>query len=105
MRSMGFGILVAAALAMPASAESILIDDFNDGNDDGWDHLDFIAGQPFGPAPGMTARTAWSFALCVETKETSGTSYSRSTSERRTASLQQDGMPDQRFDITNDTPL
>ena len=49
-RAMGFGILVAAALAMPASAETILIDDFNDGNDDGWDHLDFIADQPFGPA-------------------------------------------------------
>jgi len=32
-----------------ASAKLILVDDFNDGNDDGWTHMDSNVGDPWGP--------------------------------------------------------
>ena len=37
------------AMSSPTSAYTVLIDDFNDGNDDGWTHVDSNAGQPWGP--------------------------------------------------------
>lgn len=43
-------VMVAAVLAFAAAAPAqVLIDDFNDGNDDGWMHLDGTLGTPSGP--------------------------------------------------------
>ena len=44
-----FALIALQTLIVSASAETILIDDFNDGNDDGWIHLDLLNGQPGGP--------------------------------------------------------
>lgn len=43
---------VAAGLLLPiaALAGTLLIDDFNDGNDSGWSHFDTTAGTAWGPA-------------------------------------------------------
>jgi hypothetical protein len=40
----------ASYIVLPVIPKRILIDNFNDGNDDGWFHIDEIADQPFGPA-------------------------------------------------------
>ena len=42
-----FFVVGAISLAAPVQAE--LIDDFNDGNDDGWSHFDGFEGTPWGP--------------------------------------------------------
>ena len=42
-----FFVVGAISLAAPVQAE--LIDDFNDGNDDGWSHFDGLQGTPWGP--------------------------------------------------------
>jgi hypothetical protein len=42
-------VLLVAALATHAAAQPILIDDFNDGNDDGWTHIDSNDGESWGP--------------------------------------------------------
>ena len=48
-RSLGLSFLLVTALAAQASAQTILIDDFNDGNDDGWSHIDSTGGRSYGP--------------------------------------------------------
>ncbi|MEE9131672.1 MAG: hypothetical protein V3T84_16780 [Phycisphaerales bacterium] len=42
-----FCVVAAVSLAAPVRAD--LIDDFNDGNDDGWSHFDGLQGTPWGP--------------------------------------------------------
>jgi hypothetical protein len=42
-------VLLVAALATHAAAQPILIDDFNDGNADGWTTVVSTVGQPYGP--------------------------------------------------------
>ena len=37
------------ALVTRASSQTILIDDFEDGNADGWSTIDSTAGRPYGP--------------------------------------------------------
>ena len=55
-----FSFLVSALLvATSAWAESVLIDDFDDGNLDGWEHLDSTRGQPYGPATFSAASKAF----------------------------------------------
>ncbi|MFQ5806226.1 MAG: hypothetical protein ACE5I3_07245 [Phycisphaerae bacterium] len=44
------GFTAAISLTLSASAQSILIDDFNDGNDDGWTGVDPVPGEPWDPA-------------------------------------------------------
>ncbi len=39
----------ALSLAAGASAQWILIDDFNAGHDDAWTHVDLLEGTPWGP--------------------------------------------------------
>ena len=48
--SLRLGVFLTAAMASLAYGQTILIDDFNDGNDDGWKHIDLIADAPHGPA-------------------------------------------------------
>jgi hypothetical protein len=48
----GTAVLLAACslwIASAASAELLLIDDFNDGNDDGWTRYDYTQSDPWGP--------------------------------------------------------
>ena len=47
-RSLGC-VIVFVSLWATASAGSILVDDFNDGDDDGWTRTDSNDGQPWGP--------------------------------------------------------
>ena len=49
IHSFRLSLLFGAVLATSASADSILIDDFNDGNDDGWMHIDSTVGRSWGP--------------------------------------------------------
>jgi PEP-CTERM motif-containing protein len=42
-------VTLAMGVAACAHAQLIPIDDFDDGNDDGWTHYDFTAGQAWGP--------------------------------------------------------
>jgi hypothetical protein len=42
-------IVSVLSLAAAASAQWVLIDDFNDGNDEGWTHQDLLASTPWGP--------------------------------------------------------
>jgi hypothetical protein len=42
--------LATVTVATAAALNSVLIDDFNDGNDDGWSHMDYTEGMPWGPA-------------------------------------------------------
>ena len=42
-------LCVVAAVSLAAPAQADLIDDFNDGNDDGWSHFDGLQGTPWGP--------------------------------------------------------
>lgn len=42
-------IVSVLSLAATAGAQWVLIDDFNDGNDEGWTHHDLLAGTPWGP--------------------------------------------------------
>ena len=42
-------IAILVCLALSGRAETIVIDDFNDGNDDGWIHVDLLGEQPGGP--------------------------------------------------------
>ena len=47
--SLRLSFLLVAALATQASSQTILVDDFNDGNADGWTTFDSTVGQPYGP--------------------------------------------------------
>ena len=40
---------VVSVIAIPSQAQFTLIDDFNDGNDEGWTHLDPTVGESYGP--------------------------------------------------------
>lgn len=42
-------IVSVLSLAATAGAQWVLIDDFNDGNDEGWTHHDLLTGTPWGP--------------------------------------------------------
>ena len=44
-----FGLTLANGGASVTGTQ-ILVDDFNDGNDQGWSQFDYTAGEPFGPA-------------------------------------------------------
>src|SRR5262245_32353291 len=43
-------VLVAMTTVAAGGGGAILIDNFNDGNDDGWSRMDLTAGTPWGPA-------------------------------------------------------
>ncbi len=60
MRSFRLGILLVAALTTQAPAETVLIDDFNDGNDDGWSHLDLL---PATYGPGIFDASSFEYRL------------------------------------------
>jgi protocatechuate 3,4-dioxygenase beta subunit len=45
----GLGLLLVVALTTQAFSQTILIDDFNDGNADGWTTFDWTVDQPWGP--------------------------------------------------------
>ena len=47
--SLRLSFLLVAALATQASSQTVLVDDFNDGNADGWTTFDSTVGQPYGP--------------------------------------------------------
>ena len=47
--SFRLSFLLVTALATQASSDTVLIDDFNDGNFDGWTTIDSTAGQSYGP--------------------------------------------------------
>lgn len=57
--------LVLLAIASQAFAQTITVDNFDDGNDDGWGHVDFTEGEPWGPG-------IYSIADGEYTLETSG---------------------------------
>ncbi len=42
-------IFVVGAISLAAPVQAELIDDFNDGNDNGWSHFDGLEGTPWGP--------------------------------------------------------
>ncbi len=46
----GLPVVMACALLADERSRRILIDNFSDGNDDGWTYDDFTAGTPWGPA-------------------------------------------------------
>src|SRR3990172_5161733 len=52
MNSQSLSHIAAAcflSLAVAGNVEAVLIDNFNDGNDDGWSHIDNTTGSPWGP--------------------------------------------------------
>jgi protocatechuate 3,4-dioxygenase beta subunit len=53
----GLGLLLVAALATRAFSQTILIDDFDDGNADGWTTFDNSAGELWGPGTIEVSRT------------------------------------------------
>ncbi len=53
----GLTFLLVAALAMQAPAQSILIDDFNDGDANGWSIIDTTIGDPYGPGTFEVSRS------------------------------------------------
>ena len=42
-------LCAVAAVSLAAPVQAGLIDNFNDGNDDGWSHFDGLQGTPWGP--------------------------------------------------------
>ena len=44
----GSAIILLVPLSTGSAATTLLIDDFNDGNDEGWTHYDFSVGAPVG---------------------------------------------------------
>ncbi len=58
--STGLKLVVVVLLPLAtACAETILIDDFNDGNDVGWRHFNYMPGPPVGPAVFDASSTAY----------------------------------------------
>lgn len=53
--------LAALSLSSRVSAQLVLVDDFNDGNDAGWGHLDLLPG-PFGPTVYNASSTRYNLA-------------------------------------------
>jgi hypothetical protein len=51
-RFVALGLAFIALVALPAGGpdHTITVDNFNDRDDDGWEHEDFTAGMPWGPA-------------------------------------------------------
>ena len=51
--SLAMWLRVATLLSIlwvtPATGQILAVDDFDDGNDDGWTHIDLIGNEPFGP--------------------------------------------------------
>ncbi len=43
------GLALALSQTKPAGAQTEFFDDFNDGNDNGWEHVDLTRGTPWGP--------------------------------------------------------
>ena len=47
--ALGCVLLIVAIMAMQAHAQTILIDDFDDGDADGWSIIDTSIDEPWGP--------------------------------------------------------
>lgn len=54
---------LAAAMCVGASADAVLIDNFDDGNDNGWSHIDNTTGNPWGP--GIFDASSGSYTLAT----------------------------------------
>ena len=55
--SVTLSLLLAVAMVTQAPAQTILIDDFNDGDADGWTTFDWTVEQPWGPGTIEVGRT------------------------------------------------
>ncbi len=44
------GVVLVATASVLAQGGAIVIDNFSDGNDDSWSHMDYTEGMPWGPA-------------------------------------------------------
>jgi protocatechuate 3,4-dioxygenase beta subunit len=58
---LGFGLFLVVALAPQAYSQTILIDDFDDGNADGWSIIDTTIGEPWGPGTFDASSGAYHF--------------------------------------------
>jgi protocatechuate 3,4-dioxygenase beta subunit len=71
----GLGLLFVAALATQAFSQTILIDDFNDGNADGWTTRDRTVGRPWGPGTFDASSGAYQLEMASIAPGTPGRGY------------------------------
>jgi protocatechuate 3,4-dioxygenase beta subunit len=72
---MGLGLLLVVALTTHAFTQTILIDDFNDGDADGWTTRDRTVGRPWGPGTFDASSGAYHLEMASIAPVTPGRGY------------------------------